>query len=128
PGIVSYLAPVQQAAAEGAPVSDDAAVKAIYTQALQDPEAAAQLGFVTALLDQDADAASASASAALMLVFVEAPESENPDEVFDAMIEVETTLAEAVESVDVPAGYEVLPFSFSLLFGEQDDFTSEVGR
>ena len=128
PGVVSFLAPVQQAVAQGAQIPDDAAVKATYTAALQDPEAAAQLGFVTALLNQDADASTASASSALVLVFVESPDVEDPDEVFDAMIETESALAEAVESVTVPAGYEVLPFSFSLLFAEQDDFTSEVGR
>jgi uncharacterized protein len=128
PGIVSFLAPVQQAAAQGAEVADDVAVKGTYTQALQDPEAAAQLGFVTALLNQEADASTASASSALVLVFVESPDVENTDDVFDAMIETESALAEAVESVTLPGGYEVLPFSFSLLFAEQDDFTAEVGR
>src|SRR5690606_11379914 len=43
-------------------------------------------------------------------------------------IEIETVLADAVESVDAPAGYEVRAFSFSLLFADQDDFTGEVGR
>ena len=128
PGVVSFLAPVQQAVAEGAPVGDDASVKAVYTQALQDPAAAAQLGFVTALLDQESDPASASASAGLILVFVESPDGAGGDEAFDAVIEVETALADAVSAVDVPAGYEVRPFSFSLLFADQDDFTDEVGR
>ena len=128
PGVVSFLAPVQQAVAQGAPVPDDAAVKATYAGALQDPEAAAQVGFVTALLNQEADPALPSASSALMLVFVESPDVADPDAVFDAMIDTESALADAVESVSVPEGYEVLPFSFSLLFAEQDDFTSEVGR
>ncbi|MEX2279547.1 MAG: MMPL family transporter [Acidimicrobiia bacterium] len=128
PGVVSYLAPVQQAVAEGALVDDDVAVKSTYLQALQDPEAAARLGFVTALLDQEADPSTASASAALVLVFVESADVEDPDEAFDAVIQTETALADAVSSVDVPAGYEVRTFSFGLLFAEQDDFTSEVGR
>jgi uncharacterized protein len=128
PGVVSFLAPVQQAAAQGAQITDDAAVKAAYTSALQDPQAAAQLGFVTSLLNQEADASTASATSALMLVFVESPDVEGSDDAFDAMIETESALADAVESVTTPEGYEVLPFSFSLLFAEQDDFTSEVGR
>jgi hypothetical protein len=127
PGVVSFLAPVQQAAAMGAPVSDDAAVKATYLEALADPEAVAQLGFVTALLNQDADASTASASAALVLVFIEAPDASG-EEAFDAMVEVESGFADAVSTVTAPDGYEVLPFSFSLLFAEADDFTGEVGR
>lgn len=129
PGIVSYLAPVQQAVAmQGIDVTDDDTVKGVYVSALQDPAAAAQLGFVTTLLDRQADPLTASASSALMLVFVQAPDVDDPDAAFDAAIETESAIADAVTSVEVPAGYDVLPFSFSLLFAEQDDFTSEVGR
>jgi uncharacterized protein len=88
---------------------------------------APQLGFVTALLDQNADPSVPSASAALMLVFVQAPEGSG-DEAFDMMIEVESGLADAIAAVAAPAGYEVRPFSFGLLFADQDDFTAEVGR
>ncbi len=128
PGVVSYLAPVQQAVLAGAVADDSAAVKDLYLQALQDPQAAAQVGFVTALLDQDADPSTASASAALMLVFIESPDTENSDEAFDAMIETDTALADAVAAVDAPTGYEVRAFSFPLLFADQDDFTAEVGQ
>jgi uncharacterized protein len=127
PGVVSFLAPVQQAAAQGAPVPDDAAVKESYLQALQDPALSAQLGFVTALLNQEADASTASATSALMLVFVEAPEAQG-DAGFDEMVEVEGGLAEVIDGVESPAGLEVRPFSFALLFADQDDFTAEVGR
>jgi uncharacterized protein len=128
PGIVSYLAPVQQAVMAGAVASDGADVKDLYIQALQDPEAAAQLGFVTALLDQNADPSTASASAALMLVFVESPDVESSEASFDASIDTDKTLADAIDAVEVPAGYEVRAFSFPLLFADQDDFTAEVGQ
>ena len=128
PGIVSFLAPVQQAQFMGAPVPDDAAVKAIYTQALADPETAAQLAFVTALLGADAEAATADASSALMLVFLGAQGGDDPDEAFNAQIEIESEIADAIATVDAPDDLEVRPFSFGLLFADQEDFTGEVGR
>ncbi len=127
PGVISYLAPVAQAVFEGAVVDDDASVKSTYTAALADPASAAQLGFVTALLDQEADPTTPSASSALMLVFVQA-QGGSGDEAFDRMIDVESGLADAVSAVQAPLGYEVRPFSFGLLFADQDDFTNEVGR
>lgn len=132
PAVVSYLAPAFQALAaqgvEPSMVPGDAEVKQAYLGALQSPEFAEQGGFVTSLVSEGANLDEATAPAGMMLVFLTQDETGSPDEAFDAAIELDSNVADAVRSVDVPAGYEVRPFSFSLLFEDQDDFTGEVGQ
>ncbi len=128
PPVVSFLAPVQQAAAQGAPVGDDAAVDAAYTQALQSPEFQQQGGFVTALLAEGSDPQQATAPGGLVLAFLKAPDGLDATEAFDAAIELETEIDEALSAIAVPDGFEVRPFSFNLLFASGSDFTDEVGR
>lgn len=129
PPIVSYLAPVLQAAEQqGLDLADltDTEVKQLYQQALAElpPE---QAGFVTSLLGEGADPATPQADAGLMLVFLTAPDV--PDgEVFDAQLELDQAVADAVRSVPLPEGLEMRPFSFALLFESQDDSQQEVGR
>lgn len=129
PPVVSYLAPVlQAAAAQGIPLDrlDDAAVKQIYRQALAQtpPE---QAGFVTGLLAGGSDLEQATAPDGLILVFLQAQDGADQNEAFDAQIALEKTVADAVRAVDVP-GIELRPFSFSLLFEDQGDFNAEIGR
>ncbi len=131
PPVVSFLGPVLQALeARGltaADLPDDAAVQQTYQDALSSPDfPAEQRGFVEALLSEDADASAAVADAGLMLVFVQPPGGETADEAFDAQIALESAVADAVRSVDVE-GIEIRPFSFSILFEDQDDFAAEVG-
>lgn len=128
PPIVSYLAPVQQAAALGAPVGGDEAVDRVYVQALQSPQASEQAEFVKSLLSKGSDPATATARAGLILVFLQVPAGADPGETFDAQVRAESAIADAVATVEVPQGLEVRPFSFGLLFGGDDDFNREVGR
>ena len=131
PPIVSYIGPVLQAL-EGQGIGpdalpDDAAVQQTYRDALSNPEfPAEQRGFVEALLSGDADASAAVADAGLLLVFVQPPGGDTADEAFDAQIQLESAVAEAVRTVEVD-GVEIRPFSFSILFEDQDDFANEVG-
>jgi uncharacterized protein len=131
PAIVSYLDPARQAlAAQGVDpemLPGDDEVKRAYLGALASPELADQTGFVTALLAEGSDPAAATAPGGLMLVFLTQPDAD-ADAAFDAQLELESSLAEAVRAVPVPEGLEVRPFSFGLLFESQDDFTGEVGR
>jgi predicted RND superfamily exporter protein len=131
PPVVSYLSPVGQALdAQGLSpemLTDDAAVQQTYLAALSNPQfPAEQRGFIEVLLSKDADAASATAEAGLMLIFVQPPEADTADAAFDAQIELESSVADAIRSVEVD-GVEILPFSFSILFEDQDDFAAEVG-
>lgn len=123
---VTYFAPVQFAAeAQNIPMDGltDDQVKEIYDQTLADPEAAAQLGFATQLVaDKDENGAP---EAGLALVFLETPTGEDA---LDQSVAQETAVADALTSVDLPDGLEIRPFSFSLLFGEDSGFESEIGR
>ncbi|GIU91195.1 MAG: MFS transporter [Acidimicrobiia bacterium] len=126
PPIVTFLAPVEAAAAQGVPVTDDAAVDGIFAQAVA--SGSPDVSFVTGLLAEGSDPASARASAGLILVFLEPPAADDAAQGFDAQIALEEDIAEAVASVPTPDGVEVRPFSFTLLFSGTDDFDQEVGR
>jgi uncharacterized protein len=135
PAIVHWLGPVQQSLAESGadPAAvDDATVDETFTGMLQELPAD-QAGFVTGLLPGDATLeGSPSADTGLVLVFLQtdamAPEGASQTEQWEAMTEVDTSLAEAVRAADLPDGYSAEAFSFSLLFGDQDEFQSELAR
>ena len=121
PGIVSYLAPVQQAlAAQGltaADLPDDAAVKDTYRQALA--AAGPELGFTAQLVPEGSGE---EPELGMMLVFVDA------DTDIDVQIDREVAVADAVAAVDATTDLEVSAFSFALLFGGDDDFLGEVAQ
>jgi uncharacterized protein len=120
PGIVSFLAPVQQALAQqqiDPATLDDQAVKQLYADVLAD--AGPELGFASQLVPEGSGD---SPDAGMVLVFVETTTD------IDEQIEREVAIADAVRSVDAGTDLEVQPFSFALLFGDADDFTDEIGR
>jgi len=121
PGILSYLSPVRQAMdAQGLTVEDlpdDAAVKQLYADALA--SAGPELGFASQLVPEDAGDAP---EIGMVLVFVDTTTD------IDEQIEREVAVADAVRAVDDTTELEVAPFSFSLLFGDQDDFLGEVAE
>jgi uncharacterized protein len=120
PGVVSFAAPVQRSlAAEGIDPTtlDDAEVKATYADALTEigPEA----GFAAQLLPEDAGD---TPEVGLLLVFVDSSAD------VDEQIGREEAVADALAGVELADDLELRPFSFSLLFGDQDDFLAEVGQ
>ena len=121
PGILSYLVPVQQAlAAQGlapADLPDDAAVKALYADALA--EAGPELGFAAQLVPEDSGD---TPELGMVLVFVDATTD------IDDQIDREVAVADAVAEVDDTTSLEVSAFSFALLFGDEDDFLGEVAQ
>ena len=120
----TYLDPVITEARNGASVETDDDVKRLYMQAVNAPGANARF---TSLISQDGDASAARAQAGLVLVFTKAPTGD-PDEAFDLAIANDSEVAEALGTVTTSGGPEVVPFSFNLLFNDQEDFTGEVGR
>ncbi|MFP5332018.1 MAG: efflux RND transporter permease subunit [Acidimicrobiia bacterium] len=131
PPVVSYIGPVYQAlAVQGIDPSvplGDAAVQDAFRQALASPELPdAQRGQIVRLLSQGSDPAAARAQAGLVLMFIDPPDTATAEEAFDRQIEIESTLSEAIDGVSVE-GVEIRPFSFGLLFGDQDEFLTEVG-
>jgi len=134
PAVVSWLGPVQQALGEQGiePASvDDDTVEATFEQSMEalPPD---QAGFVTGLLPDEADPGQPQADSGLLLVFLRtegmAPEGASDTEVFDAQIEIELALADAIGAADLPDGYTADAFTFGLLFGDQDEFQEELGR
>jgi uncharacterized protein len=135
PAVVHWLASVQQALAQrgvDAADLDDEAVEATFADVLAElpPE---QAGFVTTLLPVDAVlAGDPRADSGLVVVFLQtegmAPEDATDNELLEAMVEIDQSLAAALEDADLPAGFSADAFSFPLLFGDQDEFQTELAR
>lgn len=132
PAIVSWIDPALRTlgAQGGDPgVADDAQVEAAFTAALAElpPERA---GLAAGLLPGDAGADRADAG--LVVVFLDAgaivPEAADTAAEWDALIEAERRLVEAVRGTDLPAGFAAEAFSFPLLFGDGDAFEAELAR
>ena len=120
PGVVSYLTPVELVLAQeqlDPATLDDATVKALYAQALE--QAGPELGFTSQLVPEGAGDAP---EIGMVLVFVDATTD------IDEQVEREVAVADAVRAVDATTGLDVAAFSFALLFGDADDFLGEVGR
>ena len=118
PGVISYLTPVQAALAQQATDPsdlDDDAVRALHTQALAD--AGPELAFAGELMGTASD----GSELGLMLVFIDSTTDINDQ------IEREVAVADALRAVDVD-GVRLQPFSFALLFGEDDEVFEEIGR
>jgi predicted RND superfamily exporter protein len=123
--IFSFLAPVQGAIAEGAPVpTSDEELRSLFQESLEQlPEE--QAGFVTGLLPADSDIAGPTSGSGLLIIFTSGAES---TEVFDQFVDDSSAAAAEISAIDLPAGFTAEAFSFELLFADQDEFTAEIGR
>lgn len=124
PAVVSFLAPIEQAVFQGAPApTSDAEVKQVYLEALsQLPDE--QSGQITQLLSGTADASIPTAEKGLVLLFNTAGAQLEDDE----FVTVSSAAAAQIAEVTLPDGYSAKPFSFELLFADQGEFESEIGR
>ncbi len=120
--VVSYVSPVDQAIAQGAPVpGTDEEFKALYSSALSQipPE---QQGFLDGLLPTSADRSTFVSPSGLVISF---SVGQIDDEVFvDAVL----ATADSIAALELPAGYTAEPFSFELIFSGTDEFQAEIGR
>jgi predicted RND superfamily exporter protein len=120
PPIVSYLAPVELAAAQAGldPATlDDATFSQLYTQALDG--AGDELGFVRQLVP--AGTTDATSEVGLLLVFLET----TPD--FNLQVDRELAVAQLLRGLATDT-IEVRPFTFTLLFEDGFEFEEELGR
>jgi uncharacterized protein len=128
PAVVSWLAPAQAGLEghESTPVDDDLVVETYEAALAQLP--AEQAGLFTALLPSGTDLD--GADRALMLVFLDVSQLSDDDlqAAWDERAVIDTSLADAVADVDLPAGLEVEAVSMPLLFAGLDDFDAELGR
>jgi uncharacterized protein len=119
PGIVSFLTPVQQALAHqqvDPSLLDDDAVKSLREQALLEDDE--ELGITAQLVPEGED----RPDIGLLLVFIDTEGD------IDRQIDDESTIASAIRSVDPSGDLEVRPFSFALLFEDDDWFLDELVR
>lgn len=133
--IVGYLDPVvagleERAADEGVPFDallagvTDADVKQAYLDVLLEvpPELSA---LFTGLLTQNADLEAPVADTGLMVVFLNVADLDDPDQTILQAKEVD--MADAIAAAPTSTS-EGAAFSFALLFANQDEFESEIGR
>ena len=125
PAVVSYIFPVPFAVSQGQPEpGTDQELKLVYANALEQmpPE---QSGFATALLPDDVDPTSAISDLGLIIIFTQGPES--TDE-FDQFVDLSAVAAQEIRDTTLPPGVTAEPFSFELLFSDQEDFQEEILR
>ncbi|HDH02635.1 MAG TPA: hypothetical protein ENH15_00130, partial [Actinobacteria bacterium] len=124
PAFTSFLFPAQVAAQDqGVEPTSDAQVKQLFAAGLESlpPE---QSFFVDFLFPMDTDALAAPVGSALAIAFANSTGVDG----FDAYVDRLATMADELESLELPDGFSVAPFSQELLFSTQDEFQAEIGR
>ncbi|HSF86814.1 MAG TPA: MMPL family transporter [Acidimicrobiia bacterium] len=119
PAVVSFMTPVFFAIGEGAPVpTSDIELKQTYANAIEQlpPE---QAGLFEQLLPQSGD------DKGLMIILTTGAES--VDE-FDIFVDQSALAAEEIRATELPPTISAEPFSFELLFSDQDEFQNEIAR
>ncbi len=125
PAVISYLTPVLAAIGQGQPApTSDAEVQQYYLAGLEEMPVE-QAGLFRQLLPGSADVESATSEKGLMIVITTGAES---TEEFDAFVDLSGIAGGEIANAPLPAGISAEPFSFELLFSDQDEFQSEVGR
>lgn len=135
PAVVHWLTPVAPtfSGPDDATASvDDERVSAALGQLLEGA-ATDEAALVTGLLPDDASASgTVHADAGLMLVFLDAeriaPDHLDDVERWEAMSSTDHTIARAVREAALPDGYTAEAFSFPLLFGDEAEIQTELGR
>ncbi len=123
--IFSFLAPVQGAIAEGEPMpASDEELRSLFQGSFAELPAE-QAGFVEGLLPASGDIGGPTSDKGLMIIFTSGAESVD---VFDQFVDASAAAAEEISATELPAGFTAQPFSFELLFGDQDEFQAEIGR
>ncbi|MCZ6737434.1 MAG: MMPL family transporter, partial [Actinobacteria bacterium] len=134
--IFTFLAPVQGAIAEGAPMpTTDEELRSLFQSSLTElhPE---QAGFVEGLLPASGDIAGPTSDKGLMIIFTSGAQSFDTiilasGEEYDPIaqfVDASAAAADEIGAIELPAGYTAEPFSFELLFADQDEFTDEISR
>ena len=122
PAIVSYMAPVAQALAFGAPApTSDEEVKALYAMAYEQTPAEQQ-GFISGMLPASADREALVSPSGLMIVF-SIGHFEDVE-----FVEASVAAAEAVAAIQLPAGYTAEAFAIELIFSDTGEFAAEISR
>lgn len=124
--VVSFLGPVQTALSRsgGQPASDEE-LRRLFLQEMEAmPPGPA--GFVQGALPADADLGAPSSDKGLVIAFIRAADPNGGE--YNDFIEASSEAADQIRAAPLPAGFTAEPFSFELLFSDDEEFQSEIGR
>ena len=124
--VFTFLGPVQTAVNQGGqrPGSDEELRRLFLQELAAMPPGPA--GFVEGALPAGADPYAPSSDKGLVIAFLRAADP-NSDE-YSRFVEVSAEAADQIRAAPLPAGFTAEPFSFELLFSNNDEFQSEIGR
>ena len=123
--IFTFLNPVQGAIAQGAPMpASDEELRSLFQGSLEElpPE---QAGFIEGLLPAGGDISGPTSDKGLMIIFTSGAQSFDG---VDQFVDASAAAADEISAVELPAGFTAQPFSFELLFADQDEFQTEISR
>lgn len=124
--VVSFLGPAQTALSQsgGRPASDEELRRLFLQELAAMPPGPA--GFVRGALPADADPDAPSSDKGLVIAFIRAADPNGGE--YNDFVEASSEAADQIRAAPLPAGFTAEPFSFELLFSNNEEFQSEIGR
>ena len=124
--VVGYLAPVQTALGGGAPrPASDEELRRLFRRELEAlPPGPA--GFVRGSLPADADLDAPAAGKGLVIAFIRGADADSAE--YNRFVDLSSEAAGLIRAAPLPEGFTAEPFSFELLFSDNEEFQAEIGR
>ena len=124
--VVDFLQPVRSALLRGepAPASDEELRRLFLRELEAMPPGPA--GFVRGALPADADLDAPAADKGLLIAFIRGADADSDE--YNRFVEVSSEAADRIRAAPLPQGFTAEPFSFELLFSNNDEFQAEIGR
>ena len=124
--VVGYLAPVQTALSGGAPQpASDEELRRLFRRELEAmPPGPA--GFVQGSLPADADLDAPAADKGLVIAFIRGADADSAE--YNRFVDLSSEAAGLIRAAPLPQGFTAEPFSFELLFSNNEEFQAEIGR
>ena len=123
--ISSFIAPVQFAISDGQPMPmSDAELQAVFASSLAELPTE-QAGFVEGMLPGGGDIDGPTSDKGLMVILTAG--AANVDDI-ERFVDDSAAAADEITATELPAGFTAEPFSFELLFADQDEFQAEIRR